>query len=178
MAAGVCAVIILYAAFSSPSDGLSQSASTVVAAPTKHLNPATEASPKAPGPTAFPNPPGYTFLPFTPPKQPKDGLKIAVFTILKREHNYVTNWVKYHLALSFDLIYLYDNEDEPTYADILRNEGLGADGLVIEVPYKAPMPKNWDEDRIRVIVKHSPDRVLPVGRGIQLVGLRSSLSVT
>ena len=40
--------------------------------------------------------------------------------IAKLEQNYIKEFVHYHLALGFSRIYLFDNEDVPTYADILR----------------------------------------------------------
>jgi hypothetical protein len=122
-------------------------------------------NPPGPAPTTFSsatkgfqNPPDWTFLPFTPPKLLNESIRTALVTILKREQNYVTDWVKYHLAIGFDLIYLYDNEDDPTYAKIIRNEGM-ADS-VIEVPYKQSCPDNWSVDKHRVIVKHLPTSIL------------------
>ena len=39
--------------------------------------------------------------------------------IAKKEHDYIEEFVKYHLALGFKCIYLYDNEDTPTYETLL-----------------------------------------------------------
>jgi len=43
----------------------------------------------------------------------------VIVCIAKREHDYIEEFVKYHLALGFKRIYLYDNEDEPTYETLL-----------------------------------------------------------
>lgn len=45
----------------------------------------------------------------------------AIVCIAKREENYIEEFVKYHLALGFKKIILYDNEDVPTYEKLLSN---------------------------------------------------------
>jgi len=42
-------------------------------------------------------------------------LKTAVVAIAKFESNYINDFVNYHLLLGFDKIFIYDNEDTPTY---------------------------------------------------------------
>jgi hypothetical protein len=44
----------------------------------------------------------------------------VIVCIAKKEQDYIEEFVKYHLALGFKYIYLYDNEDEPTYENLLR----------------------------------------------------------
>jgi hypothetical protein len=44
----------------------------------------------------------------------------AIVCIAKKEHDYIEEFVKYHLALGFKYIYLYDNEDIPTYENMLQ----------------------------------------------------------
>lgn len=41
--------------------------------------------------------------------------KIAICCIAKDENWYVNDWIGYHLALGFDHVYLYDNND---YIDV------------------------------------------------------------
>jgi len=43
----------------------------------------------------------------------------AIVCIAKKEHDYIEEFVKYHLALGFKYIYIYDNEDVPTYEKML-----------------------------------------------------------
>jgi hypothetical protein len=43
----------------------------------------------------------------------------VIVCIAKKEHDYIEEFVKYHLALGFKYIYLYDNEDTPTYEKML-----------------------------------------------------------
>jgi hypothetical protein len=43
----------------------------------------------------------------------------AIVCIAKKEHDYIEEFVKYHLALGFKHIFLYDNEDTPTYETLL-----------------------------------------------------------
>lgn len=44
----------------------------------------------------------------------------VIVCIAKKEHDYIEEFVKYHLALGFKYIYLYDNEDTPTYETFLH----------------------------------------------------------
>jgi hypothetical protein len=44
----------------------------------------------------------------------------VIVCICKKEHDYIEEFVKYHLALGFKYIYLYDNEDIPTYEKLLN----------------------------------------------------------
>jgi hypothetical protein len=43
----------------------------------------------------------------------------VIISIAKKEHDYIEEFVKYHLALGFKYIYIYDNEDTPTYEIML-----------------------------------------------------------
>ena len=43
----------------------------------------------------------------------------TIVCLAKKEHDYIEEFVKYHLALGFKYIYLYDNEDTPTYETML-----------------------------------------------------------
>lgn len=56
----------------------------------------------------------------------------VIVCIAKREHDYIEEFVRYHLALGFKHIYLYDNEDEPTYAKMLKD--YEASLTVIHIP--------------------------------------------
>ena len=44
----------------------------------------------------------------------------VIVCIAKKEHHYIEEWVKYHLALGFKRIYLFDNEETPTYEAMLQ----------------------------------------------------------
>lgn len=44
----------------------------------------------------------------------------VIVCIAKKEHDYIEEFVKYHLELGFKYIYLYDNEDIPTYEKMLH----------------------------------------------------------
>jgi hypothetical protein len=46
-------------------------------------------------------------------------MKPVIFTIAKYEKQYIEEFVMYHLGLGFSHIYIYDNEDVPTYKYIL-----------------------------------------------------------
>jgi len=51
----------------------------------------------------------------------KKFVNSAIVCIAKHEKNYIIDFVKYHLALGFDSIYVYDNEDTPVYTDLLSS---------------------------------------------------------
>ena len=45
----------------------------------------------------------------------------AIVCIAKKEEDYIEEFVRYHLALGFKIIYVYDNEDVPVYETLLKN---------------------------------------------------------
>ena len=49
-----------------------------------------------------------------------DEILPVILCIAKLEGNYIEEFVKFHLALGFSHIFIYDNEDEPTYEKILN----------------------------------------------------------
>ena len=51
---------------------------------------------------------------------PRNHIKPVIFCIGKLEHDYIEEFVRYHIALGFDWIYIYDNEDQPTYEKLLE----------------------------------------------------------
>jgi hypothetical protein len=57
----------------------------------------------------------------------------VIVCIAKKEHDYIEEFVKYHLELGFKYIYIYDNEDIPTYEHLLHkyNENI----KVIHLPF-------------------------------------------
>jgi len=44
----------------------------------------------------------------------------VIVCIAKLEHDYIEEFVKYHLGIGFKRIYIYDNEDKPTYQQFLK----------------------------------------------------------
>jgi hypothetical protein len=57
----------------------------------------------------------------------------VIVCIAKKEHDYIEEFVRYHLALGFKHIYLYDNEDTPIYAHMLKSYGAWL--TVIHLPH-------------------------------------------
>ena len=55
-----------------------------------------------------------------------------IVCIAKHEKQYIQEFVKYHLNLGFDKIYLYDNEDVSTYSELF--EGLKEQVIVTHLP--------------------------------------------
>lgn len=48
----------------------------------------------------------------------------VLVAIAKHESFYINEWVEYHLQLGVGHIYLYDNEDEPTYINVIKRKFL------------------------------------------------------
>ncbi len=48
-------------------------------------------------------------------------MSTALVAIAKMEHKYVEEWVQYNLHIGFDAIYIYENDDEPRYAEMLKD---------------------------------------------------------
>ena len=46
-------------------------------------------------------------------------MKSVIFTLAKYESQYIEDFVVYHLGIGFSHIYIYDNEDIPTYSNLL-----------------------------------------------------------
>lgn len=47
--------------------------------------------------------------------------KVVLFCIAKLEHRYIEEFCKYQLSIGFDTIYIFDNEDVPTYQTLLQH---------------------------------------------------------
>ena len=59
-------------------------------------------------------------------------MKPVIVCIAKLESDYIEEFVEYHLALGFETIYIYDNEDEPTYEKLLKKYGISV--VVFHLP--------------------------------------------
>jgi len=58
----------------------------------------------------------------------------VIICIAKLESNYIEEFVKYHLALGFSHIFIYDNEEEPTYEKLLNKYSINI--TVVHIPIK------------------------------------------
>jgi len=77
----------------------------------------------------------------------------VIVCIAKLESDYIEEFVKYHLALGFKRIYIYDNEDEPIYENLLKayNEHIH----VIHYP-----GNNYDKGIQYIVLEHFIDKFL------------------
>jgi hypothetical protein len=62
----------------------------------------------------------------------------VIVCIAKKEHDYIEEFVKYHLAIGFSHIFIYDNEDQPTYSTLLHKYGMNGQITVLHLPGKHP----------------------------------------
>jgi hypothetical protein len=74
-------------------------------------------------------------------------MKSVIFTLAKYESQYIEEFVVYHLGIGFSHIYIYDNEDIPTYAKLLHKYVENGSVIVIHVPF------NNHEKGIQLIVQ-------------------------
>ena len=77
------------------------------------------------------------------------SIKPVIVCVVKKEQKYIYEFINYHLLLGFTHIYIYDNEDEPTYEKQLK-------------PYF----------KDKITVKHVPGGFHEHGNPIQMVILR------
>jgi len=103
-------------------------------------------------------------------------MKVVIVAIAKMEQDYIEEWVKYHLHIGFDEIFLYDNEDMPFYELFLKkysdklkvthlpgnNYGKGVQYIALDKFTNGPMLQNGithvahiDIDEFIVLKKHS-----------------------
>lgn len=47
-------------------------------------------------------------------------MSCALVGVAKMEKSYILEWIRYNLHIGFDVIYLYENDDEPVYAEMLK----------------------------------------------------------
>ena len=74
--------------------------------------------------------------------------------IAKLEQNYIEEFVCYHLALGFSRIYLFDNEDIPTYAALLKTYVDAGQLMVIHLPGNNHLIENEFGQRHHIAVQY------------------------
>ena len=84
-------------------------------------------------------------------------IKPVIICIAKHETDYIEEFVLYHLHLGFDKIFIYDNEDTPTYAEQLKHFGSAV--IVEHLPGKnyPLLPQYEAIQRFTWNHSHSPD---------------------
>jgi hypothetical protein len=73
----------------------------------------------------------------TEPVAPVSDAAFVVVVMVRGEAAYIEEWVMYHLFIGVDLIYLYDNEDTPTYH---RMFACNPRVVVMHFPWTPGMP--------------------------------------
>ena len=58
----------------------------------------------------------------------------AIVCIAKFESDYIIDFIKYHLLLGFNKIYIYDNEDVPTYQNLINNFSFNDKVIINHLP--------------------------------------------
>lgn len=77
----------------------------------------------------------------------------SIICIAKKESDYIEEFVKYHLGIGFKYIYIYDNEDIPTYKSLL--EKYKNNVFVIHLPFN-----NYDIPVQYKALKHFTSKIL------------------
>jgi len=77
----------------------------------------------------------------------------VIVCIAKLEHDYIEEFVKYHLAIGFKRIYIYDNEDKPTYQKLLHkyNDNI----KIIHLPFN-----NYHKGVQYIALDHFVDKIM------------------
>jgi hypothetical protein len=76
-------------------------------------------------------------------------MKSVIFTLAKYESQYIEEFVVYHLGIGFTHIYIYDNEDEPTYNTLLKKYVDNGSVTVIHLPYN-----NYEKGVQLIMIDH------------------------
>ena len=83
-------------------------------------------------------PSNFQDLGFDAPSRPKNGLvvqpkklSVVLMTMARLEFVNIVHWVKYSLALGFEKIIIYDNNDVPRYQEILTKAGIDPRFLMV-----------------------------------------------
>lgn len=48
---------------------------------------------------------------------------LCIFTVIKNEHEYLDEWIKYHLELGIDHIFIFEDIDSDTHKEITDKYG-------------------------------------------------------
>jgi hypothetical protein len=78
----------------------------------------------------------------------------VIVCIAKLEQNYIEEFVRYHLALGFTQIYLFDNEDTPTYASLLKSYVETEKVVVMHLPHNMHYILNAKGEKFYVPVQY------------------------
>jgi len=85
--------------------------------------------------------------------------KVVLFCIAKLEHRYIEEFCKYHLSIGFDTIYIYDNEDVPTYQTLLQHI---PNIYVIHYPGKTMQYKTLECFKNNIMYNHNISHVINI----------------
>lgn len=50
-------------------------------------------------------------------------MKSCIFTVIKNEHEYLDEWIKYHLDLGINHIFIFEDVDSKSHKDITDKYG-------------------------------------------------------
>lgn len=76
-------------------------------------------------------------------------MKSVIFTLAKYESQYIEEFVVYHLGIGFSHIYIYDNEDIPTYSNLLHKYVENGTVIVIHLPFN-----NYEKGVQQIMIDH------------------------
>jgi hypothetical protein len=51
-------------------------------------------------------------------------MKVCVFTIIKNEQEYLEEWIKYHLDLGVDHLFIFEDDGSESHKDITKLNGV------------------------------------------------------
>lgn len=73
----------------------------------------------------------------------------SIVTIIKNEHEYIDEWISYHLNLNIDHIFIFEDDNSITHKDIINKYSSDKVTLhsVLELPINKKHINNWEENR-------------------------------
>jgi hypothetical protein len=76
-------------------------------------------------------------------------MKVCVFTIIKNEHEYLEEWIKYHLDLGIDHLFIFEDKGSESHKDITNkypSDKVSLNSIAI-LPIDKSHVHNWQESR-------------------------------
>ena len=84
-------------------------------------------------------------------------MKICIFTIIKNEQEYLEEWIKYHLDLGIDHLFIFEDNDSESHKSIANkypSERVSLNSITI-LPIGKTNMRNWQETRQNIYNKEA-----------------------
>lgn len=75
-------------------------------------------------------------------------MRTCIFTVIKNEHLYIEEWIKYHLDLGIDHLFIFEDEDSISHKEIIdkySSDNVSLNSVAILPINKKPYIRNWQD---------------------------------